>query len=131
MQQQGSVDGSSYIMRLLTNTITRQGKNYSLPDFDGRGDYWPFLAAGIPAAALCSGAEDIKSMEESKEYGGLAQAPYDPCYHKECDDTLNVNLEELALMSCTLALTLELLVTDCDLRQHLNYPLRHIYKYIY
>ncbi len=73
MQQQAAVDGSSYILRLLADSITRHGRRYALSPFDGRSDYGPFLAAGVPAGGLDTGAEGVKSMRERKEYGGLAR----------------------------------------------------------
>ena len=54
--------------------------------FDGRSDYGPFIAAGIPGGGLFSGAEEIKTAEEAAVYGGTAGIAYDPCYHQVCDD---------------------------------------------
>jgi Zn-dependent M28 family amino/carboxypeptidase len=67
--------------------------------FDGRSDYGPFIAAGIPAGGLFSGAEDIKTPREENIYGGQAGKPYDACYHQECDDIENISnkaVDELA-----------------------------------
>ena len=36
------------------------------------------------AGGLFTGAEVLKTVEERKLYGGLANAPYDPCYHQVC-----------------------------------------------
>ena len=36
-----------------------------------------FLAGG-----LFTGAEDLKTAEQLEDYGGLENAPLDPCYHK-------------------------------------------------
>ena len=33
-----------------------------------------------------TGAEGIKTEEERKLFGGLMDAAYDTCYHKQCDD---------------------------------------------
>ena len=57
--------------------------------FDGRSDYGPFIAVGIPAGGLFSGAEEIKTTEEVDIYGGVAGVAYDPCYHQACDDFSN------------------------------------------
>jgi Zn-dependent M28 family amino/carboxypeptidase len=57
--------------------------------FDGRSDYGPFIAVGIPAGGLFSGAEGIKTAEEAEVYGGTAGVAYDPCYHQACDDVGN------------------------------------------
>jgi Zn-dependent M28 family amino/carboxypeptidase len=53
--------------------------------FDGRSDYGPFIAVGIPAGGLFSGAEGRKTAEQVGIYGGIAGEQYDPCYHEACD----------------------------------------------
>jgi Zn-dependent M28 family amino/carboxypeptidase len=64
-------------------------------EFSGRSDYGPFIAAGIPAGGLFSGAEGIKTEEEAKIYGGTAGKPYDSCYHLACDTITNLNTQAL------------------------------------
>ncbi|GAA0946954.1 M28 family metallopeptidase [Nonomuraea longicatena] len=64
-------------------------------DFDGRSDYGPFIAAGIPAGGIFTGAEGIKTPAEAALFGGTAGVAYDPCYHAACDDISNVNLTAL------------------------------------
>jgi Zn-dependent M28 family amino/carboxypeptidase len=59
--------------------------------FDGRSDYGPFIAKGIPAGGLFTGAEGLKTEEEAAEFGGTAGEAYDKCYHQACDDLANVN----------------------------------------
>ena len=56
-------------------------------DFTGRSDYGPFIAVGIPAGGLFTGAEGVKTAAEAAEpdWGGIAGAQYDPCYHIACD----------------------------------------------
>jgi len=54
-------------------------------DFSGRSDYAPFIAVGIPAGGLFTGAEAPKTAEEVAVWGGVAGAPLDPCYHQACD----------------------------------------------
>jgi Zn-dependent M28 family amino/carboxypeptidase len=58
-------------------------------DFDGRSDYGPFIAAGIPAGGLFTGAEGLKTPEQAAIFGGTAGEQYDPCYHLGCDDFFN------------------------------------------
>jgi Zn-dependent M28 family amino/carboxypeptidase len=64
-------------------------------EFDGRSDYGPFIAVGIPAGGLFSGAEGVKTAEEAAIYGGTAGEPYDPCYHQACDTFTNNSDEGL------------------------------------
>ncbi len=59
--------------------------------FDGRSDYGPFIAVGIPAGGLFTGAEDIKSENQADLWGGTAGDPFDPCYHQACDNLGNVD----------------------------------------
>lgn len=67
--------------------------------FDGRSDYGPFIAVGIPAGGLFTGAEGIKTQEEADTYGGTAGDQYDPCYHLACDTFDNISLEALDFMT--------------------------------
>ncbi|HEY6886595.1 MAG TPA: M28 family peptidase [Solirubrobacter sp.] len=63
--------------------------------FDGRSDYGPFIAAGIPAGGLFTGAEEIKTPEEAAIFGGVAGEQYDGCYHLGCDDFFNLSNQAL------------------------------------
>ncbi len=72
--------------------------------FDGRSDYGPFIAVGIPSGGLFTGAEGIKTEEEAALYGGTAGEAYDPCYHQACDTFDNVSLEALDVNADAVAL---------------------------
>ena len=39
----------------------------SRPPFDGRSDYGPFIAVGIPAGGLFTGAEGVKTAEQAAD----------------------------------------------------------------
>ncbi|TLW93526.1 M28 family peptidase [Saccharomonospora piscinae] len=64
-------------------------------DFDGRSDYGQFIAVGIPAGGLFTGAEVEKTEEQVAKWGGEAGASFDPCYHQACDDLGNVDRRAL------------------------------------
>ena len=64
-------------------------------DFSGRSDYGAFIANGIPAGGLFTGAEGIKTAEQAAKWGGTAGIAYDPCYHQVCDNLGNVDREAL------------------------------------
>ena len=66
-------------------TSNGAGKQPRDTDFDGRSDYDGFTKAGIPSGGLFSGAEDKMSDDEAKIWGGEADAPFDPNYHKNTD----------------------------------------------
>jgi hypothetical protein len=68
-------------------------------DFDGRSDYGPFIAAGIPAGGLFTGAEVLKTPEQAAVFGGTAGEQYDPCYHLGCDDFFNLSNRALDVNS--------------------------------
>ena len=82
-----------------STTSTRQGLATEPTAFDGRSDYGPFIAAGIPAGGLFTGAEGVKTPEQVAIFGGTAGEQYDPCYHEVCDTFDNVSLEALDQMS--------------------------------
>jgi Zn-dependent M28 family amino/carboxypeptidase len=87
--------GSDAIEKVFTDFFDSQGLASDPTDFDGRSDYGPFIAAGIPAGGLFSGAEGIKTEEQAATYGGTAGEPYDACYHQACDDITNLNTDAL------------------------------------
>ncbi|HZB31692.1 MAG TPA: M28 family metallopeptidase [Streptosporangiaceae bacterium] len=72
-------------------------------DFDGRSDYGPFVAAGIPSGGLFTGAEGIKTDQEAAMFGGQAGVAYDVCYHQGCDTINNVNRTALAVNTGAMA----------------------------
>ena len=75
-------------------------------DFDGRSDYGPFIAAGIPAGGLFTGAEGIKTPEQAAIFGGTAGEQFDPCYHLGCDNFFNNSNRALDVNSDAAAHTL-------------------------
>ena len=64
-------------------------------DFSGRSDYGAFIANGIPAGGLFTGAEGIKTVDQAAKWGGTAGIAYDPCYHQACDNLGNVDRDAL------------------------------------
>lgn len=78
-------DGSAAIEDVFQQFYQSQGLPFQDTAFDGRSDYGPFIAVGIPSGGLFTGAEETKTAEEVALYGGLADVPYDPCYHSACD----------------------------------------------
>lgn len=84
--------GSTQIEKTFTQFLDgRLGVPTQGTDFDGRSDYGPFIAAGIPSGGLFTGAEAIKTAEQAALWGGAAGIAFDPCYHQACDTLLNVN----------------------------------------
>ncbi len=87
--------GSAEIEQIFNDYFASQGLATEPTAFDGRSDYGPFIAVGIPAGGLFSGAEGIKTAEEAAVYGGTAGEPYDPCYHQACDTINNLSTQAL------------------------------------
>jgi Zn-dependent M28 family amino/carboxypeptidase len=84
-------EGSAQIEKTFEAFYTSRGLPYKGTDFTGRSDYGPFIANGIPAGGLFTGAEGIKTAAEVALWGGTAGQQYDPCYHAACDTFANVN----------------------------------------
>jgi Zn-dependent M28 family amino/carboxypeptidase len=87
--------GSAQIEALFNDYFAGQGLATDPTAFDGRSDYGPFIAVGIPAGGLFSGAEGIKTAAQAATYGGTAGQPYDPCYHQACDTINNLSTKAL------------------------------------
>jgi Zn-dependent M28 family amino/carboxypeptidase len=87
--------GSPQIESVFTRYFASQGLASDPTEFSGRSDYGPFIAAGVPAGGLFTGAEGIKTPEQAAVYGGTAGIAYDPCYHQACDTISNVNTAAL------------------------------------
>jgi Zn-dependent M28 family amino/carboxypeptidase len=58
-----------------------------------------FAAKDIPTLGLFTGAGNAKSDEHAARFGGEAGQPYDPCYHKACDNAGNVDRAVLGQMT--------------------------------
>ena len=96
-------NGSAQIESIFNDYFASKNLATAPTAFDGRSDYGPFIAVGIPAGGLFSGAEGIKTEEEAAIYGGTAGEPYDPCYHQACDTTNNLSTKALGEMGDAVA----------------------------
>jgi Zn-dependent M28 family amino/carboxypeptidase len=88
-------NGSANIERVFVDYFAEQGLATEPTEFSGRSDYGPFIAVGIPAGGLFTGAEGEKTAEQAEIFGGTAGVAYDPCYHLACDTFENISLEVL------------------------------------
>ncbi|HEX5912536.1 MAG TPA: M28 family peptidase, partial [Rubrobacter sp.] len=91
--------GSAEIERVFKRYFAAKGLPTDPTAFDGRSDYGPFIAVGIPAGGLFTGAEGEKTARQEDIYGGTSGEPYDPCYHEACDDITNLSIKALDQMS--------------------------------
>ncbi|HEY6134757.1 MAG TPA: M28 family metallopeptidase, partial [Rubrivivax sp.] len=83
--------GSAEIEKVFEDFFTARGVPFKGSDFTGRSDYGAFIANGIPAGGLFTGAEGIKTAAEAAIWGGTAGQQYDPCSHLRCDTYANNN----------------------------------------
>ncbi|MCO8275084.1 M28 family peptidase [Actinoplanes sp. TRM 88003] len=77
--------GSAEIEAVFQKFFEQRRQFTAASDFTGRSDYGPFIATGIPAGGLFTGAEVQKTAADVTKWGGVAGAAYDPCYHQACD----------------------------------------------
>ncbi|KAF3911921.1 hypothetical protein ABW20_dc0101299 [Dactylellina cionopaga] len=97
-------DGTGLITQAFKDFFKENGNTPSVPiEFDNRSDYAAFLSRGIPVGGLAMGAEVIKTVEETKLFGGKAGEPYDACYHRACDDDTNINYEAFLMGAKSIA----------------------------
>jgi Zn-dependent M28 family amino/carboxypeptidase len=95
--------GSAAIERAYQRYFERKGLPTGQVQLDGRSDYLPFAAVGIPVGGLFSGAEGTKTASQQIVFGGTDGEAFDPCYHQACDDIDNVSRRALGQMSDAIA----------------------------
>jgi aminopeptidase S len=57
----------------------------------GRSDSASFQQIGISTGGIFSGAEQRKTQAQADKWGGQAGVAFDPCYHRSCDTTSNID----------------------------------------
>ena len=105
-------EGSAGIERTLVAYLKSAGKTAQDTSFDGRSDYDGFTLAGIPAGGLFSGAEDKKSDEQAKLWGGTANEPFDPNYHQKTDTLDHIDRTSLGINGGGVAYAVALYAQD-------------------
>ncbi|MFS8100831.1 M28 family metallopeptidase [Lentzea alba] len=95
--------GSAQIEKAFVDYFTATGVQTEGTDFSGRSDYGEFIAVGIPAGGLFTGAEGIKTAAQAAKWGGTAGIAYDPCYHSKCDNLGNIDRKALGRNAGALA----------------------------
>jgi hypothetical protein len=131
-----ALPGSNKIRALFKAWFVRQNLPWDYTDFSGRSNYGPFLAEGIVAGGLFSGADDMKTEAERDRYdqilgqglGGIPGVIHDPCYHKACDSIENINVFGYEKIIQAAAYALEFLGQQEDLKAWL-YPSAEIQRF--
>jgi Zn-dependent M28 family amino/carboxypeptidase len=86
-------DGSDDIEEFFEKYFVRAGVPSNATEFNGRSDYGPFLDANIPAGGTTTGADEVKTEEEQKIWGGVAGEILDQNYHQAGDTVDNLNVD--------------------------------------
>ncbi|MEN4475320.1 M28 family metallopeptidase [Mycolicibacterium cosmeticum] len=105
-------EGSAGIERTLVAYLDAAGKPARDTSFDGRSDYDGFTKAGIPSGGLFSGAEEDMNEDEARLWGGKANQPFDPNYHKATDTLDHVDRTSLDIQGKGVAYTVGLYAQD-------------------
>ena len=105
-------EGSAGIERMLADYLKGAGKTPQDTDFDGRSDYDGFTQAGIPSGGLFAGAEEKKSPEQAQLWGGDADQPFDPNYHKSTDTFEHIDRTALEIQGRGVAYAIGLYAQD-------------------
>ncbi len=101
---QRSPEADSELATSVRQKLLGEFKDRSVPVEERGGgrtgtDDAAFFQKGIPTVGLHTGSGAPKSQAQADLFGGAAGKPYDPCYHKACDTTANIDrgaLEENA-----------------------------------
>ena len=105
-------EGSAGIERTLVAYLDREGKPAEDTSFDGRSDYDSFTKSGVPSGGLFSGAEEKKSAQQAEVWGGEADEPFDPNYHKSTDTLDKVDRTALQIHGGGVAYSVGLYAQD-------------------
>lgn len=113
---------SLHIEALFEEFFAQVGKPWVPTTIDnpGRSDYAGFLAVGIPAGGLATGAEEEKSVAQQKVFGGLQGAQMDPCYHEACDTIDNINFDYVLTNAQAIAFTVQSLGSHPNVSEWLD-----------
>ena len=91
----GQPPGSLRIERAFRAYFASRGLAVEEASLGGSSDHAAFARAGIPVGGLFTGADDLKSAELARRFGGSGGQAFDACYHKACDTVANVDLRVL------------------------------------
>ena len=82
--------GSAQIEDVFTNYFASQRLASEPTPFNGRSDYGPFIAVGIPAGVACSAAPRHQDAGAAGHLRRHRRRPYDPYDHQPCDTINNL-----------------------------------------
>jgi len=91
--------GSTRIEHLFQAWFRARGLATRPTEAGDRSDHAAFAAAGIPIGGLFTGAEEIKTEAERRDFGGVVGVATDPNYHTARDRFSNVDQRLLGQMA--------------------------------
>lgn len=91
--------GTPEVVQVFENYFDSRDLQTATFDLSGRSDHGPFAAEDVRVGGIFSGDSSEKTRREARIYGGEAGEPYDPCYHRSCDDLDNLSREALNRIS--------------------------------
>ncbi len=96
-------DGSAGIERTLAGYLNLAGVRPADMPLDRLTDYGAFLAAGIPAGGVTTGAQQKKTAVQARLWGGKAGVPFDPNAGGPGDGIGNVDRRALSITGPAIA----------------------------
>jgi len=107
-------EGSIATEKAFTDYFDAIGQPWIDTAFDARSDYDAFIANGVPASGLFTGADDEKTLDQAALFGGTGGPGItpDPNYHSLADDIDNVNADALGIMAGAIASVTASLAND-------------------
>lgn len=95
--------GTSHIESKFIDFFNKKNEGTVPQALSKRSDYAGFADWGVAFGGLFTGAERVKTAEETELFGGDIGVAYDVCYHQACDDLNNVSQKALHMNTQSLA----------------------------
>jgi Zn-dependent M28 family amino/carboxypeptidase len=97
---QGSTANGDGLAVIVRRELAAEFREHDLPFEERAGgrfgsDDAAFSQKGVATVGLYTGAGAPKSQAQADVFGGVANRPYDACYHQACDTVENINREVL------------------------------------
>eukprot|EP01106_Pelomyxa_sp_JSP_P019346 TRINITY_DN9623_c0_g1_i1.p1 TRINITY_DN9623_c0_g1~~TRINITY_DN9623_c0_g1_i1.p1 ORF type:complete len:228 (+),score=50.27 TRINITY_DN9623_c0_g1_i1:67-684(+) len=112
--------GSTQIQKLFTKYLEDHSVAYVVREMDASSDASTFVHHGIPANGAQAGGSGVKTVDQRKLFGGLADTPADTCYHKSCDTVEHLSSECLGWIVKSTVHVVQALASQKELRSFLG-----------
>lgn len=105
-------EGSAGVERTLVGALAEADIEAEDVNLEGRSDNDGFTRAGVPAGGLFTGGSEKKTAEQAERWGGTADEPFDPYYHKDDDNVDNIDRTALEINSAAAAYAVGIYAQD-------------------